>query len=196
MIRAAITRLAVILPVLALPMFALPIAALADPVMQPMTEPVAISADHRPLAELLTPLAADAGIVLEMSPAAAALPVTLRFTGSRAEALERLLRPTSHVVTSDQGRPVRISVFGLAEALPEQMAESPAGDRAADQAAGQAADQYGDPFPDERRLISQGLAPDTGRPTGLARALDTAAQRAEAERTLLRQQLQGKPPER
>jgi hypothetical protein len=192
MIRAAITRLAVILPVLALPMFALPMAALADPTLPPMTEPVAISADHRPLAELLTPLAADAGIVLEMSPAAAALPVTLRFSGSRAEALERLLRPTSHVVTSDQGRPVRISVFGLAEALPEQMAESPPGGQAADQAA----DQSGDPFQEERRLISQGLAPDTGRPTGLARALNTAAQRAEAERTLLRQQLQGPPPER
>lgn len=131
-----------------------------------------------PLEAVLQGLAERHGFALQMADEVKGLPVAqpqgLDGAAFSAELLERLLRPTSHVLVRDGERVVRVIVLAPATAAPDVVVGIDSTPLSLEAARSQLAE--------DRRAVAQGLAPDTGRPTGLQAALQGAMEQADRER--------------
>lgn len=135
-------------------------------------------AAEMPLEAALQKLSERHGFALQMAEETKGLPVALAddAEGAPADLLERLLRSTSHVLVRDGDRVVRVIVLAPGSAAPDIVAAAEPAPLSAAVAKNQLAE--------DRSAVRQGLAPDSGRPTGLQAALQGAMQQAERERAV------------
>lgn len=131
-----------------------------------------------PLEAALQQLSERHGFALTVAEDARALPVVLPEGGDASPdaLLERLLRTTSHVLVRDGERIVRVIVLAPGTGA----ADIVAGAESAPLSPQAAQDQLAE----DRRAVTQGLSPDTGRPTALQAALHGAMEQAERERAI------------